>query len=83
MPMAVQAIMRPAGPCETAKTISPSAKTIFESASTSRPPRRSMKRPTDGPRKAEINNDAENAPKNQSRETLRSAAIVSASTAGR
>ena len=62
---------------------SPAANTRFETASTSRPPNRSMRRPANGPSIAAMMSAAENAPNTRPVETPSSRAIGAARIAGR
>ena len=71
------------GPCAEASATSPAASTRFDATSTLRPPCVSMCRPIAGPTMPISSSAAENAPKKKTRETPRSAATGSASTAGR
>jgi len=61
----------------------PAARMTLEAERTSRPPTRSICRPTAGPSNPEITSDPENAAKNQLLEIPRSRAIGSARMAGR
>ena len=83
MPSTIQAMASPAIPCAAARITRPAAITRFEAASTSRPPWRSISRPTEGPTTADSSNAAENRPKNKSLETCSAAAIGAPRIAGR
>jgi hypothetical protein len=61
----------------------PAAKTRLETASTSRPPNRSMRRPANGPRTAVTISATENAPNTMPVDTPSSCAIGAARIAGR
>ena len=61
-----------------AKMPRPAAQTKLETAKTSRPPKRSMVRPTCGPSNAEISSEAEKAPKTAVDELAVSRAIAGA-----
>ena len=68
-PRIAQAPSRPAGPLAAASMASPAASTRLESASTLRPPRRSIALPTHGPTNAAIRSAIENAASTSSRDT--------------
>jgi hypothetical protein len=63
-PNTAQAMTSPAIPCAPARITKPAAITRFEVARGTRPPWRSISRPTDGPTTADNSNAPENRPKN-------------------
>ena len=83
MPSIAQATNRLICPLAAESPTRPTAKTMFETANTPRPPRRSIARPTRGPAKAAINKEIENAANTEARGMPSPLAIGSASTAGR
>ena len=81
-PSTVQAMTSPMMPCAEARITNPVAMTRFEQARRTRPPWRSIKRPTDGPMTADRSSAAENRPKNMLVGRCRAVAIGAPSIAG-
>ena len=82
-PSSSQPATSTAVPGAAARVTSPAAITRFDTVSTSRPPRRSISRPAQGPSTAESTSDAEKQPNTQEPGMPSSRAIGTARIAGR
>ena len=81
-PSTVQAMISPSMPCAAARITNPAAITRFEIVRRTRPPWRSISRPTDGPIAADRSSAPENRPKNTLSGRWSASAIGAPSIAG-